>query len=170
VRSSVSGSLELDVALRWRTSSSEIGRTRGVLEAQTDFRVDGAGEFVIPTATSPGGEALRKGRLSRRGFMIAAGAASITVLAGCGGGDAFTPFSPAVDTGKAWMLSTRNVSGASNAAKAHGASKRFVSAAAADAGRAHPGDNSRVVSVDIAEATWTTWFGGGLDGVDLRQL
>ena len=92
------------------------------------------------------------------------------MLAGCGGGDQFSPFSPAVDTTKAWQLSTRKVSGASNAAKSHAGNKRFVSAAAADANRAHAGDHSRIVTIDITPATWDTWFGGGLDCIDLRTL
>ena len=109
-------------------------------------------------------------RLTRRGFLIASGAASITVLAGCGGTQTFLPDSPTVDKTTMWRLSTRNVDSASNAAKAHAANKRFVSAAAANAMRAHPGDQSKIVPLDITEATWDKYFGTGLDCVDLRQV
>ena len=109
-------------------------------------------------------------RLSRRGFLLASGAASITILAGCGGGDSFAPMSAAVDQTKMWRLSTREVSSASNAAKAHAASKRFVSPAAAEAGRAHPGDKSRIVPLDISPTIWEQYFGSGAVMVDLRSL
>ena len=154
----------------WEKMSYGNGRLRGVRKAQTGCKADGAGEVVNPSATSNDGGAAIQRRLSRRLFLIAGAAASAGMFVGCGGSDSFTPFSTGVDQTKAWQLSTRNVSGASNAAKAHAANKRFVSAAAADAGRAHNGDNSRIVQIDIKPATWQQWFGGGLDCVDLRQL
>ena len=109
-------------------------------------------------------------RLSRRGFLLASGAASITLLAGCGSNDAFMPISPGVDQTKMWRLSTRGVPSASNAAKSHAANMRFVSAAAADLGRAHPGDKSRIVPLDISPTVWDQYFGGGFEMVDLRRI
>jgi len=150
--------------------SYEVGRLRGACKAQSGSRAEGAGEVVNPSATSSGGGAADNRRLSRRLFLIAGAAVGAGVLVGCGSSDQLMPFSSGVDQTKAWQLSTRNVSGASNAAKRHAANKRFVSAAAADAGRAHAGDNSRVVSVDISPATWMLWFGSGADATDLRQL
>ena len=46
----------------------------------------------------------------------------------------------------------------------------FVSAAAADQNRAHPGDRSKVVPLVVSEARWTALFGGGAQAVDLRKL
>jgi len=109
-------------------------------------------------------------RLTRRGFLAASGAASIVLLSGCGGGGGPAPFNPQVDKTTAWRLSTRNVAGASNAAKCHAANKRFDSAANADANRAHSGDKSRVVPIDISESMWDAWFGTGVNMVDLRQI
>ena len=123
-----------------------------------------------PSATSSDGGAADAGRLSRRIFLLSGAAVGAGLLVGCGGSDSFTPFAPTVDQTKAWQLSTRGVASASNAAKAHAANKRFVSAAAADAGRAHSGDKSRIVQIDVSPATWQQWFGGGFDVVDLRGL
>ena len=110
-------------------------------------------------------------RLTRRAFLAASGAASIVVLSGCGSSSPGpAPFTPEVDKTTAWRLSTRNVDGASNAAKGHAANKRFASAAVADANRAHPGDKSRVVPIDVSEAMWDVWFGTGQDMVDLRKM
>ena len=154
----------------WEKMSTEDGRPRGACEAQTGCKAEGAGEAVNPSATSSDGGAAQAGRLSRRIFLLSSMAAGAGMLVGCGGSDSFTPFSPTVDQTKAWQLSTRGVDSASNAAKAHAANKRFVSAAAADLNRAHPGDRSRIVQIDIKPATWQQWFGGGLDCVDLRQI
>ena len=116
------------------------------------------------------GDPNREG-LSRRGFLALSGITSVVVLTGCGtGGDTFTPFANTVDKTTAWRLSTRNVSGASQAAKKHAANKRFVSAQAAMLNRAHAGDHSRPVPVDVKEATWESWFGGGADMIDLRNV
>jgi len=114
----------------------------------------------------------RSSRLTRRVFLAATSAVSIAALTGCGGGGGGTdpvvpdPSGPAV----AFRLSTRGVDTASNAAKANAANKRFATAAAADAGRAHPGDNARIVTINVSQATWEAWFGGGAQVVDLRAL
>jgi len=69
----------------------------------------------------------------------------------------------------AYRLSTRGRR-ASNAAKAHAANKRFRTRASADLVRAHMGDRSRVVRIDVSARTWDSWFGGGADVADLRHL
>ncbi|MHC4938892.1 MAG: hypothetical protein ACYTHK_07990 [Planctomycetota bacterium] len=69
----------------------------------------------------------------------------------------------------AYRLSTRGRR-ASRAAKAHAANKRFVTRAAAESARAHPGDNSPVVSIDVSPEQWLAWFGDGSQAVDLRHV
>ncbi|MGE0190502.1 MAG: hypothetical protein AB7T63_00535 [Planctomycetota bacterium] len=112
-----------------------------------------------------------RARLSRRTFLASSGAASVAALAGaaltlpgCGGGSG-----GGGSGATAFRLSTRGLSGASNAAKSHAANKRFVSSQAADLNRAHEGDFSKIVSISISQATWNAWFGGGADMVDLRS-
>ncbi len=46
-----------------------------------------------------------------------------------------------------------------NACRGHAANKLFVSFAAADGGRAHPGCDCKVVEEPMAEATWLALFG-----------
>ena len=124
---------------------------------------------MIPSANSRDGEVANDRGLSRRTFLIATGAVSIGVLTGCGGGGSGGS-DTAVDRTKAYQLSTRGVASASNAAKAHAANKRFISPAVADANRAHPGDKSKIVPIDIKPTTWDLWFGGGNGVVDLRNI
>jgi hypothetical protein len=49
------------------------------------------------------------------------------------------------------------------------ANKVFVSRAAAEAGRAHPGENSRVVPIDLFPDQWESWFAGGATVIDRRH-
>lgn len=108
--------------------------------------------------------------LSRRTFLAASGAVLAAGLVGCG--DSRTSFSPPArspDMTKAFLLSGRGRS-VSNAATMHNHNKVFVSQAAADSGRAHPGDNSRIVRIDVSVAQWRQWFGSGRTVVDLRNL
>ena len=120
-----------------------------------------------------GTEPVKNTRLSRRTFIASSGAASVVALAGaaltlpgCGGGSGGGGSSGATE----FRLSSRGLSGVSNAAKSHAANKRFVSAQAADLNRAHEGDVSKIVSISISQATWNLWFGGGADMVDLRAF
>lgn len=106
--------------------------------------------------------------INRRVFLAAAGAAGLSTLVGCGGGSGGTPSgspSPYV----AYRLSTKTKR-ASKAAKANAANKLFVSPQAADLGRAHPGDPSDIVTIDLSEARWMMYFGAGADTVDLRKI
>jgi hypothetical protein len=86
------------------------------------------------------------------------------VVVACGGGGSPAPAQSAV----AYRLSTRGRR-ASRASKANAANKRFISRAAAEAGRAHPGDRARVVRLDLSRAQWDAWFGGGASVIDLRH-
>ena len=70
----------------------------------------------------------------------------------------------------AYRLSLRGRRG-SNAAKKHNANHLFASAAAANAHRAHPGDNSRIVQVTISEVNFYKYFTGpSAQTVDLRKI
>lgn len=110
-------------------------------------------------------------RLTRRGFMArgviaATGAVVAGSLIGCGGNG---PATQNVTTSQqAYILSGRGRR-VSNAALSHNHSMRFVSAAAADACRAHAGDTSKVVTIDISAKQWQAWFGSGATKVDLRH-
>lgn len=68
----------------------------------------------------------------------------------------------------AYKLSLRGRRG-SKAAKKHNANKLFSTIEAAEMNRAHPGDNSRVVSVIISEDRFNELFNNGItDVADLR--
>ncbi len=106
--------------------------------------------------------------LTRRTFMAATGATvGAIALVGCGGGS--TPTATPIDTSKAWRLSgaRRRIS---NAAKSHNANKVFATPLAAHVGRAHPGDTSKIVPMDVNPNTWLKHFGAGDPCVDLRQI
>jgi hypothetical protein len=104
--------------------------------------------------------------MTRRDLACAAGAGLAALLFGaCGGGRG----SAAPDTTKIWRLSSYGRR-TSNAAKVHNANKRFPTALAAHLNRAHPGDNSKVVSLDTTPATWQALFGMGEQVVDVRDL
>jgi hypothetical protein len=110
--------------------------------------------------------------LTRRGFLAATSAVTLGALVGCGSSSSAGSNlgSNPVDETKAYRLSTRDVGSASNAAKLHAGNMRFVSPEAAEASRAHRGDKSRIVPIDIKRETWQKWFGGGATKVDLRHL
>ncbi len=112
---------------------------------------------------------------SRREFLVAACSAGATaaiagtlVACGCGGDAGLLSGIGVLPNRFVYCLSLRGRRG-SNAAKRNAAYKRFATVAAAEAGRAHPGDNARVVSVPISEAQWQAWFGNGAQVIDLRN-
>ena len=106
--------------------------------------------------------------ISRRVFLAAAGAAGLTSLVGCGSGGGAGPTGG--DTQYvAYRLSTKGKR-TSNAAKRNAANKLFTTPAAADLGRAHLGDASAIVRVDLSAERWMQLFGGGNDVIDLRTL
>ena len=101
--------------------------------------------------------------------MQLTGAVAATALLGvsCDGGG-----SNSIPEGsmEAFKLSLRGRRG-SRAAKAHNANKLFLTPEAADLNRAHPGDNSRIVSVVLSEQKFNEIFdGGALEVVDLRAI
>ena len=101
--------------------------------------------------------------------MAATGATGISALVGCGSGSGGTTPAGTGTQYTAYRLSTKTKR-TSNAAKKNAANKLFATIAAADAGRAHPGDRSDIVLVDLSEARWMQLFGGGADTADLRHL
>ena len=106
--------------------------------------------------------------ISRRVFLAAAGAAGLSSLVGCGGSGS-DPMGGTDASYGAYRLSTKGKR-ASRAAKINAANKLFATPAAAELGRAHPGDNSAVVPVDLSEARWMQYFGAGADTIDLRSV
>ena len=110
---------------------------------------------------------MRKSDITRREFLILSGAVTATALVtvrcdGGGGGSG--------GTATAYKLSLRGRRG-SNAAKNHNANFLFATIEAADTNRAHPGDNSRIVSVVISRARFNQLFNNGKTEVaDLRNF
>jgi len=109
-------------------------------------------------------------RLTRRGFMAACAALGVTSLVGCGGASRGPSANSQLDPTVMFRLSTKGQR-ASNAAKANAANKLFATIAAAENGRAHPGDRSKVVPLDVSPPTWQMYFQGGQRlAVDLRAM
>lgn len=107
---------------------------------------------------------MRKSDITRREFLILSGAvtAAALVMVRCDGG---------AESGGAatvYKLSLRGRRG-SNAAKNHNANFLFATIDAADANRAHLGDNSRIVPIVISRARFNQLFNNGNTAVaDLR--
>lgn len=108
---------------------------------------------------------MSKSDITRRDFLLLSGAVTAAALftvrcdGGGGSGGAAT----------AYKLSLRGRRG-SNAAKNHNANFLFATPEAADANRAHPGDNSRIVSVPISRARFNELFRGNSSVADLRDF
>jgi hypothetical protein len=113
-------------------------------------------------------------RLTRRGFLragfAAAGVAAAVVVTGCGGGGhTGGGGQPATGPVTIYALSGRGRR-VSNAAKSHNANLRFLSPEVALANRAHPGDTSQVVPLQISAAEFQRLFGTFRAKVDLRHV
>ena len=112
--------------------------------------------------------------ISRRRFLEAATLATsvgvLSALPGCGcSTDALSAFvAPTTAPRTVYRLSVRGQR-ASNASKRNAAYKRFLTAADAELGRAHPGDCARVVPITVSDAQWQAWFGSGARAVDTRR-
>jgi len=108
---------------------------------------------------------MRKSDITRRQFLILSGAVTATALVTvrCDGG------SNPDGTVTVFKLSLRGRRG-SNAAKSHNANKLFTTLEAADMNRAHPGDNSRIVSLSIDKARFKELFKGNAEVADLRDF
>ena len=108
---------------------------------------------------------------SRREFIALSGTAvavlAVFPLSGCGGGSSSTSD---VQPLSVYRLSCRGKR-ASQAAKKNNANKLFATWEAADANRAHPGDRSRIVQVNISPSRYEQLFlTPGRDVVDLRHV
>ena len=108
--------------------------------------------------------------INRRQFIKLSGAVAATAFIGIscdGGGSSKTNDEGTIEV---YRLSLRGRRG-SNAAKSHNANMLFLTPEAADQNRAHPGDNSRIVSVVLSEQKFNELFNGGsLEVVDLRAI
>ena len=109
-----------------------------------DCLIEPAGNAALPPART--NTYMRKSDITRREFLILSGAVTAAALVtvrcdgGSGPGGAMTVY----------KLSLRGRRG-SNAAKSHNANMLFATIEAADMNRAHPGDNSRIVSVSYRQ-------------------
>ena len=108
--------------------------------------------------------------LTRRQFLALSGTAAVVAallpLTGCGG----TASSTAEAQGLfVYRLSTRGKR-ASQASKQHNANMLFATWEAADTNRAHPGDRSRIVRVNISPSRFERLFQvPAREVVDLRH-
>lgn len=113
---------------------------------------------------------MAKLHISRRDFIRLTGFAAAVAIVGtsCDGGDGNQ--SNPEGTVLVYRLSLRGRRG-SNAAKKHNANHLFLTPQAADQNRAHPGDNSRIVSIELSNERFNELFqNGAIDVVDLRAV
>lgn len=106
--------------------------------------------------------------ISRRDFIKLGSAVAAVAFVGisCDGGDGNQ--SNAENTVLVYRLSLRGRRG-SNAAKKHNSNHLFLTPEAADQNRAHPGDNSRIVSIELSMDKFNELFqNGAIEVVDLR--
>lgn len=106
--------------------------------------------------------------ITRRQFLKLSSAAAATALIAVSCDSTVSNQTAPAGNRVVYKLSLRGRRG-SNAAKKHNANKLFPTIEAAEMNRAHPGDNSRVVSVIISEERFNELFNnGGIDVADLR--
>ncbi len=107
--------------------------------------------------------------VTRRIFLASAAAVlAAGALPGCGANGS-APSATVVDQTVAYKLSGRGRR-VSRAAKSNNANKLFATATAAANGKAHPGDTSQVVMIDVSPQRWFQLFGGGNLVADLRKI
>ena len=107
------------------------------------------------------------GGFSRREFLKLSSAAVALIFISC---DDSGSGSGPNGTREVFKLSVRGRR-ASNAAKSHNANHLYSTFQAADADRAHPGDNSRIVTEFVSRERFNELFDNGRrDVVDLRDL
>lgn len=108
-------------------------------------------------------------RLTRRTFLATGGTLAAGALT-LGRAVAQPAPGGAASARVVYRLSVRGRRG-SNAAKLHAANMRFATAGAAAAGRAHPGDNSRIVPIVVSADEFDRLFASRHSEVaDLRSL
>lgn len=110
---------------------------------------------------------MKLNNFTRRDFLKLSGAAVALIVISCD--DSGTQTGPE-GTRTVFKLSLRGRRG-SNAGKSHNANHLFSTFQAADTNRAHPGDNSRIVTVVISESRFNELFdNGNLTVADLRDF
>jgi hypothetical protein len=112
---------------------------------------------------------MRQRQLTRRDFLIISGSLAVGTLLGSRAAAQGSPRG-AAGLRVIYRLSLRGRRG-SKAAKLYNANLRFATEAAADANRAHPGDNSRIVPLDVSADEFDRLFSSRSSEVaDLRSL
>ncbi len=127
------------------------------------------GRTALPPAST---NIMAKFNINRRQFLKFSGAVAATAFIGisCDGGGSSQTDRNGFGSVDVYRLSLRGRRG-SKAAKSHNANKLFLTPQAADQNRAHPGDNSRIVSVVLSEQNFNELFdNGALEVVDLRAI
>lgn len=127
------------------------------------------GRTALPPAST---NIMAKLDINRRQFLMLSGAVAASAFIGisCDGGGSSQTDGGGFGSIEVYRLSLRGKRG-SKAAKSHNANKLFLTPQAADQNRAHPGDNSRIVSVVLSEQKFNELFdGGALEMVDLRAI
>ena len=113
---------------------------------------------------------MAKFNISRRDFIRLSSAVAAVAFIGIscdGGGGNQSSSDEAV---MVYRLSVRGRRG-SNASKKHNANHLFLTPEAADQNRAHPGDRSRIVSIELSNSRFNELFDGGATEVaDLRDF
>lgn len=106
--------------------------------------------------------------MTRRQLLVAMGTVAASLVAG----PARLAASPSLRSRgrrRIYRLSSRKLS-ASTGTKAHNANRRFRTRRAADRGRAHPGDHSKIVPLTVSVEEFHRLFPRGQQWVDLRKI
>lgn len=108
---------------------------------------------------------------TRREFLALSGLLAAGAITGCkSGGGGGGGSSGAVQSNEVFRLSSRGRR-TSNAAKLHNANMLFRTQAVADANRAHAGDHSRIVAINLSDKKFDELFSiPKKDIVDLRKV
>jgi hypothetical protein len=106
--------------------------------------------------------------LTRRELLAMAGAAAAGLCV-AGPAEAVPPPHPPPQGRHVVYRRSSHGRRASRAVKIRNANLRYKTKHAAD-DPAHPGDTSRIVPLDVSQATFRLWFGPGAHVIDLRKL
>lgn len=99
--------------------------------------------------------------ISRRAFITCIGlTGTVLTLQGC----------PPPPAGSVMVFKRSGNRRTSNAAKRHNANRRYKTRAAAEADIPHPGDNSKVVMLQISEEQYLRYFPSWREVTDLRWV
>lgn len=147
-------------------SPQTVSRTRK--SSRPALPAESAGETALPPALHPParGGAVAGGEVTRRVFLAAAGGAiALGALSGCASGHGHGSGGGV----EIFALSGRGRR-VSRAAKGNNANKRFLTSLAADDHRAHLGDTSYVVRLNVSRKEFDRLFGRGNVMADLRHV